>query len=508
MSVIGNVRAIFTSNTSGLVRGTDDAGRALRRLSADVSAARGSLGSLVAINAAQLLGSMATAAGGAARSLMAMGDRSAEAIDQTSKLAARVGLTYGELQALKLVEDDIGFETIVAGATKLDVAFVRAAQGSAVARAAFAGLGLSVEDLQGTTAAERMRLVADAIAGLPTEAERAAAAVRIFGRAGVELVPLFNQGAGAIAAAEEKAKALGLALTGDQTANVQGMKDSFEDAGKAVEGIVQQVVAYLSPAVADVMNVFTELVGSIGGANIGQAIGDGILAGARYFAAIGDGFLAGSSTVFEFLAGVGEYWSSVFDAGSRVASVFGAIGRGLSGVFQTMVMGITGTIEALLKSAQAIAKSFGLSSTLLDNATAAATGFNDKLAEGAKSNFAAAMDNLNAATAPGQELGRAAAGPLTAAIDAAAAKARAAALGTDETRRTEIGGGPTPVGGRAVEQRLTAVDSRSKEGIAEMFRLMRGGSEDIQERQLDAMEQIAENTADMGLDVTELEFAR
>ena len=55
---------------------------------------------------------------------------------------------------------------------------------------------------------------------------------------------------------------------------------------------------------------------------------------------------------------------------------------------------------------------------------------------------------------------------------------------------------------------MTAVDSRSKEGIAEMFRLMRGGSEDIQERQLDAMEQIAENTADMGLDVTELEFAR
>ncbi len=486
---------------------TTKAAAETNKLEDAVGKASGKLSALVAINAAQLIGSIASAATNAARSLLAFGNAEAEAIDQTSKLAARIGMTYGELQALRIVEDDISFEQIAAGATRLDVAFVKAARGSKEAKAAFAGLGVSVDDLQGTTAADRFRLVADAIAALPTQAERAAAAVKIFGKSGAELLPLFNQGAGAIAAAEERARALGLALTQDQTNNVQGMKDSFEDAGKAVQGIVQQVVAYLSPAVAEVMTTFTELVGSMGGANIGQTIGEGILSGARAFAGVVDGFIVGSGGVMEAFAAVGDYWSGVFDIGSQVASVFAAIGRGLAGVFQSFVMGITGPIEGLLVAAKAIAGAFGLSSSLLDSATAAATGFNDELAKGAKANFAAAMSNLDAATAPGREIGQAAAGPLTAAIDAAVAKARTAAGGIDETKRTTV----DPVGGAlgaAAGQKLTAVDSRSKEGISEMFRLMRGGGDDVQERQLDALETIVENTSDMGVDVLELDFAR
>ena len=48
----------------------------------------------------------------------------------------------------------------------------------------------------------------------------------------------------------------------------------------------------------------------------------------------------------------------------------------------------------------------------------------------------------------------------------------------------------------AVEpQALKGVDSRSSEGISEMFRLMRGG-DSVQEQQLAALEQIAANTGD------------
>lgn len=477
------------------------------KVASAVGRANGKLSALVAINAAQLLGSMASAASNAARSLMSWGDRSAEAIDQTSKLAARVGLTYGELQALKMVEDDISFETIVAGATKLDIAFVRAAQGSAVARAAFAGLGLSVEDLQGTTAAERMRMVSDAIAALPTEAERAAAAVRIFGKSGAELVPLFNQGAGAIAAAEERAKALGLALNADQTGNVQDMKDAFEGAGKAVEGIVQQVVAYLSPAVTNVMNVFTELVGTIGGANIGQTIGEGILAGAQYLAGVGDYLIQNFGSVFGFMSSVGEQWNSVVDYFNRAVAF-------LSGVFNTaqaglglIVLAFSGTFEGLAKIAQSIGKFLRFDTSSIDTVVSGAKAFNDELAGGIRDNMDQAGRDFATAFSQdgGNEAGQAIAGPLSTALDEAVARARQAASATDQAKKTEIGGGQPAA--QAAEQKLTAVDSRSKEGVAEMFRLMRGG-DDIQERQLDAMEQIAENTADMGFDVTELEFAR
>ena len=56
-------------------------------------------------------------------------------------------------------------------------------------------------------------------------------------------------------------------------------------------------------------------------------------------------------------------------------------------------------------------------------------------------------------------------------------------------------------------QELKAIDSRSKEGIAEMFRLMRGETEDAAERTARATERIADNTEDMGVDLEELSFA-
>ena len=115
---------------------------------------------------------------------------------------------------------------------------------------------------------------------------------------------------------------------------------------------------------------------------------------------------------------------------------------------------------------------------------------------------------LDAATGPGKAIGEAAAGPLTRMIDDARAKSLAAMAGVDVTKRTtvDIAAGGAKVA--AADQKLAAVDSRSKEGVAEMFRLMRGAGDDVQEQQLDALETLVENTADLGFDVLELDFAR
>lgn len=463
---------------------TTKAAAATNKLEDAVGKANGKLSALVAINAAQLLGSIASTATNAARAVLGWGASEAEAVDQTSKLAARIGMTTGELQALKLVEDDISFDQIAAGATKLDVALVRAANGSATAKAALDGVGLSVDDLQGMNAAERFSKVADSIARLPTEAERSAAAVRLFGRSGAELVPLFNQGAGAIDQARAKAEALGLALTQEQTGNVQGMKDSFELAGKAVQGVVQQVVARLSPAITGVMTTFTDLVGSMGGANIGNAIGDGILAGARFLAGVGDSLLAGMSGMWEFGGVVATALTVAFEFGSRYASLLAGVGRGLAGVFMFAISKAAGLLGLISKQAAALSKELG---------------------KGAAANFKAAGQNM--ADAFGPRAASAASGPLTAALDAAAAKAAQASKGIDTTTKATFEAKQTAQS-QSILQSVSAVDSRSSEGVKEMFRLMRGAGDDIQERQLGALETIADNTADMGIDVEELEFAR
>jgi hypothetical protein len=54
-----------------------------------------------------------------------------------------------------------------------------------------------------------------------------------------------------------------------------------------------------------------------------------------------------------------------------------------------------------------------------------------------------------------------------------------------------------------VAQAIKGIDSRSTEGITEMFRIMRGGAGDVQQQQLSVLEEIAANTGGEGFTVVE-----
>jgi hypothetical protein len=488
MAGIGKVSAIFTASSSGLSAGVSKASSSLKGLQKDVASLRGGMQLLNAISGAQLLGSVASTAMSYARSLVNVGQAQAEAIDSTSKLSARLGMTYGELAGLAHAGDlaGVSMDTIGKAATKADIAFVKAAQGSETAQAGFAAVGLSLDDLQGLTSAERFSAITDAIAGLPTEAERAAAAVKLFGRAGADLLPLFAGGAGSIREATEEAQRFGMALTNAQGQDVEKMNDSFSKVSAAIGGIVKQVTAYLAPSITAIATTFTNFVGSMGGANIGQAIGEGILSAARYMAGVGDAIISGLSTVGEYLTFVAGNWSAVFDSVGRLGSLLAGVARAWAGSVLTVLGGAAGIVGLISKTAK--------------NAS-------DGIIEAARGQFAAAGQNFDGAfgtAKPG-------AGPLSTALEIALAKSRLAAGPVDQAARLRIGGavGEQAPAANAVArmQELKAIDSRSKEGIAEMFRLMRGETEDAAERTARATERIADNTEDMGVDLEELSFA-
>jgi hypothetical protein len=314
MASIGKVSAVFTASTSGLTAGVKAASSAFRGLSGDTAGLTSSMRALVAINGAQLFGSIAASAASGVRGLLSFAQGQADIIDNASKLAARLGMTYGEFAGLSLAADlaGVSMEMVGKATQKSEIAFAKAAGGSKTATAAFAGLGLAVEQLNGMSAAERFDAIASAIAALPTEAQRAAASVEIFGKAGAELLPLFSGGAGGIAQARAEAERLGLSLSNVQGQNVEAMNDSFTMVGKAIAGVVQQVTAYLAPAVTAVANTFVSFVGNIGGANIGQAIGDGIIRGAVVLAGVADVAVAGLTSAFSYASNVGSDWSGSF----------------------------------------------------------------------------------------------------------------------------------------------------------------------------------------------------
>jgi hypothetical protein len=516
-TTIGKVRAVFTASTSGLTSGVNQASSSFKRLESDVKGLRSGLSTLTAISGAQLFGQLASAASQAIGSLVRMGQAEAEVIDKTSKLAARLGMTYGEFSGLALAGDlaGVGMDTIANAAGKADVAFVKAMGGSKVAQAAFTNLGLSLEQLNGMTAADRFDAIASAIAALPTEAQRAAAAVQLFGRSGQELLPLFAGGAQGIAQARAEAERFGLALTNVQGTNVEAMNDSFTRAQAAVRGVIQQVVAYLAPAIESVTTAFSNLIGSVGGTTIGQTIGEGILQGAKFLAQIGDFLIANLSKVWAYVSQVGGQWNSVFQFGSRTAAFFAGIGDALQAAFGVIILGISGPVQGLIYAAQQIGQALGFDTAPLDSALAGMEAFNSEIASGIEQNINSAAANFNKAIfgddASANKLGEAVAGPLTTSVDAAINRAREAAAAVDVSKpveidqKVEVAAGSL---GKAVSEAVKGVDIRSREGVAEMFRIMRGDTGgNVQERQLSALEQIASNTANMGIDIESVDLA-
>ena len=508
MSVIGKVSAVFTANSSGLVTGVNQAAASMRRMESNVSSLAGGMRTLVAIQGAQFFGGIVSAAGGYVRSLVSMGQAQAEVIDQQSKLAARLGMTYGEFAGLALAGDlaGVGMDKIANAATKADVAFVKAQRGSKTAQAGFANLGLSLADLSGMSAAERFEAISSAIAELPTEAQRSAAAVQMFGRAGAELLPLFAGGAEGIRQASEQAERLGLALTTAQGQDVEAMNDAFTMAGQAINGVVQQIVAYLAPAVKAVSDQFTNLVGSIGGANIGQAIGDGILQGARFLAGVGDYIIANFGSVFEYFSAVGEQWGAVADFMNRAANFMSGVFNAAQAGLGTVVLGFGAIVEGLARLLRASGRFVGIDTSGLDAYVQGAKSFNAEIMKGMDQNIADSKAGFKAAFAENATpVGAAIAGPLTTAFDNARAQAKTSAAQIQESGKGAAAEMATAVAEAIEPQAVKGIDSRSSEGVAEMFRLMRGG-DTVQERIATATEKVAENTSRMNEPDSEMDF--
>lgn len=493
MATIGKVSAIYTANTSGLVSGTATAGAAFKRLSGDVAGLGSSMRTLVAIQGAQLFGSIASAVGNAARSFVGMAQGQAETIDKTSKLSRQLGMTYGELSGLALAGDlaGVSMETIGKAATKSDVAFVKAAQGSKVAQAAFAGIGLSVDQLQNKSPAERFQMIADAIAGLPSPAERSRAAIQLFGKAGAELLPLFEGGAGSIAAAVDEANKFGLALTNEQGVAVENMNDAFTRAYASIQGVVQQVVAYLAPAIQTVADTFTTLIGNVGGTTIGQTIGEGILAGAEFLATIADAVIGGLSAAWEYASTVGAQWGSIWEIGNRVAAFFSGVANTLKLVFGAAILGLTAPITALLKAADFLAKSVGVNLGV-ESFINGADAFNQSIRDSMTEASTAAGQDFSRMVSGGPAGEQATKGPAGSMVADAVKAAREQAAARNTAEKSVVKPKTADVAeftGPSVEV-LKGVDSSSKEGVAEMFRLMRGTESDVAEQQLSVLEDI------------------
>lgn len=489
----GRVNVSVSASTGGLTAGLSRAGKSLRSFASSVSSLGSPLSALGAV-ARSTFGQLAlfSIAKGAIGTLQGMVSSAAEGVDQLSKLSRRLGTTYSELAGLKLAGDlaGVGIDSIATAMTKADVALVKAQGGSKQANAAFETLGLTAEQLAGMSGADRFEAIATAISRLPTEAERSAAAVALFGRSGAQLLPLFEGGASGIKQAREEAERFGLALTNAQGRNVEDMNDSFTRVGAAIQGVVQQVTAHLAPAITSIAQEFTNFVGSVGGDNIGQAIGEALLDGADYLAQVGDYLIANFgptlTRAFEYLSQVGEQWTASFSIGQRVANGFVGAFKTLEFVGNTISGAISDIVGFLLKAAADTADlipGFGRTADGLRQQGQSFADMADTYLEAADANLGKAGEAFNNAIfgdadGAGKAIAAGAVGPLQEFVRKARETAQAAADAVDTAKPSAAAAAaqqPLAAVVRISSQDLNAIIAGTTEGESFRNMLARGG---------------------------------
>ena len=184
--------------------------------------------------------------------------RAAEQFDQ---LAQRTGIAVDALQGLQVAMAREGLEagSLALGFRTLSGHIVGMAEGTAKSAELFRQLGISAQTVsQGTGAL--MSAIADRFAGMADGAEKSRFAVELFGRSGLQLIPILNQGSAGLDAAMRKAAEFGLILTKTQQKDLKVFDDSLDDLGSALKGFTAQVGAAFAPSLTALVKGMTAAV--------------------------------------------------------------------------------------------------------------------------------------------------------------------------------------------------------------------------------------------------------
>jgi CheY-like chemotaxis protein len=187
------------------------------------------------------------------------------AIDNTRQLAASLGVSYQELRTLQVAADLSGAssEELAKAFTRAQVTISKAAGGSKEATKALSALGLSVDDLATQTSTQQFQAIATAINGIENPAQRAAAAVAIFGKSGALLLPTFRELPENLKTAQTFLGGFRDGVNGINPDKIDAIGDSFGLAGQAMQELAGRILTQLQPALTQGTDNFIKFVQSI-----------------------------------------------------------------------------------------------------------------------------------------------------------------------------------------------------------------------------------------------------
>lgn len=201
-------------------------------------------------------------------------DQFGAAIDIGGKLndlSSRTGETSGNLLILERAFTNTGVEAEKVGPAinKMQKFMVEAAQGGSAQSDAMSRLGITMSELSGKTPTEQMGVFAQRISSIQDPAQRAEAAMSIFGKSGGELLPILQNFSGEIEGA--KGQLGGLPGVMDRSA---AAFDGVGDNMAALSTKVLEFAAGFLEKALPALNAFTNALSGVDAAGWGQATMD------------------------------------------------------------------------------------------------------------------------------------------------------------------------------------------------------------------------------------------
>jgi len=201
-----------------------------------------------------------------------------EELDALNDVANRTGVGVEALQAYARAAADTGVsvESFAKQIQKLTINIGQATIDEK-AQQKFKDLGIVFEDLKAATPEKQFEQVVDAISRIADPAERAATAVKFFGKGGIELGELFTLGPGALTQMREEAVSLGQVVSEDAVKAIDNMNDSFGAVWATVKGLAGSILGELAGPISTIAQELLGVIKQAGPQQIAQQVAQGLL---------------------------------------------------------------------------------------------------------------------------------------------------------------------------------------------------------------------------------------
>jgi hypothetical protein len=200
-------------------------------------------------------------------SIVELGKQAVEAVGHLGEVADQIGVTTDTLQAFRYAATQVGVsqEEMDNGLQKLTKTIGLAATGNKTAIDSFNQFGIKILDASGKVRPtdDVIRDIADAIQKLPDPAQRAAAAVDFFGKAGQRIIPFLQDGAKGVDEFVQKAKGLGLVFDKETITRADDAADKLATLALVLKTDFQAALVELAPILSAVAGKLIEFSGAV-----------------------------------------------------------------------------------------------------------------------------------------------------------------------------------------------------------------------------------------------------